>query len=314
LTCHVTYHLPQLLFPAVGAGKSKCRRLGWGDCAWEGWKLRAAPGAQAATSFFSQLPPSDLARGDSPRAHVAMRLLEAPPPPKPLAARPPKAGVCAPLLRSSNEPKGAPCRPSPPKAGGPRLRRAAQINRDGRQALVALLLSSRSDLAPAAERPLVTLAALLAQRLDPYQSRMRALAEAGQLAEVLGGPVQPTPAGAKLGTCERANVLARRVAEDEEAQLNQARPRGTPLWKPLFACVATYEWPNHFSPVSQPMSGQTTFRLRRSNLWMAASPPSDDRGAARGRRLMCRAGWRSLRGSSRRRWARRARSAPCPRA
>ena len=128
-------HLPQLLFPAVGAGKSKCRRLGWGDCSWEGGKLRAAPGAQAATSFFSQLPASDLARGDSPRAHVAMRLLEAPSPPKPLAPPPPKAGGCAPLLRSTNKPQGAPCRPSPPKAGGPRLRRAARITREGRQAL-----------------------------------------------------------------------------------------------------------------------------------------------------------------------------------
>jgi len=126
-------HLPQLLFPAVGAGKSKCRRLGWGDCSWEGGKLRAAPGAQAATSFFSQLPASDLARGDSPRAHVAMRLLEAPSPPKPLAPPPPKAGGCAPLLRSTNKPQGAPCRPSPPKAGAPRLRRAARITREVRR-------------------------------------------------------------------------------------------------------------------------------------------------------------------------------------
>ncbi|KAJ1490986.1 hypothetical protein T484DRAFT_3262606 [Baffinella frigidus] len=91
------------------------------------------------------------------------------------------------------------------------------------EALASLLLSSRHDLTPAAERPLLLLTSLLAQRLDPAQPRLRTLIDTDRLPDVLGGGIPPYSVGTVLAVqCERANELERRIAEEEVKQLDQA--------------------------------------------------------------------------------------------
>lgn len=182
------------------------------------------------------------------------------------------------------------------------------------EALASLLLSSRHDLTPAAERPLLLLTSLLAQRLDPAQPRLRTLIDTDRLPDVLGGGIPPYSVGTVLAVqCERANELERRIAEEEVKQLDQVRAclverRGG------LGCTAR---PNKSCTQSVSQSAKSVSQSRPDRLALqlgvqscvtvfAGECLSNTRTGLTNapldpcRRWTCRVGWQSLRGNSRR--------------